>query len=382
MRRRTAMKHRKLRGGATLLLWLLATCLAGQDENAPLSPGRALHAEELSTNAPITAVTTAAKTVYVHCTRGGSISAALSKVAAPLVIEVRGICAEHVRIERSDVTLHGLDPASDGIRGVVTEPVPLAALEINHAARIRLENISVMESPGHGVSAEWSQLVMQNCRVERSTQAGLFVQGSSSVTATEVVASQNGRGGVEVGGSSGVDCLGCRLVDNATAAFSGGWLQLVQGEVAGGQGLVASGGWAWLLCDATDTRYPCSLDVSGDAASARRGGTVTLTRVQFKGRLSGWAGGILELSGAEQVSSDSLDRQNLMTDTATLATMKNGSLVSKLRSTKLTTFAHGTLKGETQLTGPLTCESGGDAWSDVAYSAGMVVGCEHVPTTP
>ena len=68
--------------------------------------------------------------MVVNCANGDSLQAAIDRESGPVTIEVRGICAENVLIARKQVTLHGLDPALDGIQGVAADPAPLGALVV------------------------------------------------------------------------------------------------------------------------------------------------------------------------------------------------------------------------------------------------------------
>jgi hypothetical protein len=377
-----------LRVGAAMLLCLAATSAPSQDENSPLARLKALKAERLSAAPQAAASTTPAKTVFVNCAKRGSISAALARNTGPLVIEVRGICQENVRIERSDVTLHGLDPANDGIRGVATDPLPPAAIEVNHASRIRLENISVTDSPTRGILARWSEMAMLNCRVERNALRGASIAFSSYMTGTEVVASQNGwsGNGSGIGSSEGsvVECLGCQLIDNFMAARSsyGGFITLWDSVVSGGRGITAAGGGAYvdLDCSAQETSYPCSLNVTGTAVSAGNWGSAALVDVgPFTGRVLAMSGNVV-LAGAQQVSTDTQFAPNFLSESSTLSVWAL-STASQLRDTLLNNFSHATLSDRTSLVGELTCYGGADVWSDTPYP-GQVSGCEHVPTLP
>jgi len=376
-----------LRTGFVLgaLLGLAATPLAGQDEASPRARWQALRAERLSAFPPAAVATTPAKTVLVDCTKGARISDALAQNAGPLVVKVRGICRENLRIERNDVTLRGRDPATDGVQGVAADPQP-SALEFYHANRISLENISISDSPGQGIGAWYSDLTMTNCRVERNGATGMLISAASGLNATGVVVSQNHSslfGGIHAQRQALVQCVDCRLEGNvpfaAFARFNA--VLILGGKVSGGKGIaVSSGAYGEVYCEGASVESECGIDVTDVAVDAEgEGSTAALYGVRpFTGRLNAWSGGRVDIWGAEQILPPG--STNDFAQSAWLSTYAGeGGAATSLGATRLDVFSRAALWAGTVLQDYLSCGNGSDAWSDSPYPAAQVSGCEHVP---
>ncbi len=386
------MKHTMLRVGAALLLCLAATHVTSQDASSPLAHLKALRAERLSALPQAAVSTTPAKIVYVYCAKGGSISAALAKNIGPLVIEVRGICAENVRIERGDVTLHGLDPASDGIRGVVTDPQPFAAVELHYANRTRIENIAIVDSPSGGLLAtSFTDVVMQNCRIEGNSKSGVYATGPSVIQMNGSVVSRNSFFGLSAFGGGYLSCVGCVVEDNArfAARCDGAASSLVLGDsiVSGTGGVFVSGCKdAYVDCVNYGTGHPCRLSVRPGTGSAKGqavlvgSGEVYLLGVPLTGFLAAFYGSTVYLDTVQQTETT---RANSFDSGSTLVTSVSwwpDAPESALLDTNVGVFSHAVLEAGTRLDGTLTCHSGGDAWADASVNTtGKVSGCEHVP---
>ena len=380
------MRHPILLAVGILLICSAATPAAGQDERTPASRLRALKAERVAARPQAASAAVPGKTVAVNCTKGETISAALVKNTGPLVIELRGTCRENVLIERSDVTLRGADPASDGIQGVTSVPQPDAALAIYHANRIRLENLFVADSPGAGMGAWYSMLQMVNCRIARNGGTGIHIS-LSSLDGTELVVSQNSGPGINSQRVGRVICLGCRLVDNAPAAtvHTGGFMTLWDTEVSGNQGIHAidAGSYIDVDCFTTVSNYPCSVNVQRNAIQAFGGGQAAVWGVgAFNGAVSAADGGLVGVYSSQQTLP--VGRINQIGDFARITTGKVdvGEPAAVLGTTHLGLFARGVLYDATELPGNFTCDSTADAWSDVPYPADKVGTCKNVPTTP
>jgi hypothetical protein len=369
------MKPSMLRVGAALLLCLAATSATSQEETSPLARLEALKAERLSTVPQATVSTTPAKSVVVNCAKGDSISAALAKNTGPLVIEVRGICQENVWIERSDVTLHGLDPASDGIRGVA----PPAAIEINYARRVKLVNISVTDSPLRGIVARYSDVAIGNCWVIRNVGTGVLGV-NAFVSGSELLASNNGGDGIRSDFAGYFVCEGCRLTDNgafAARSREGGVMDIYDSVISGNSGVGAGlGGRVDVTCSGLETSYPCSLEASGNAASAWVGSLARLWVPRFTGVIGATDNSEVQIWGGEQTTSNGA----VNWVGGRLTTGPWGAANTRLGTTNLFAFSRGVLYG-TELLGTLTCDSGADAWSDTLYPASKVSGCAHVLTS-
>ncbi|HYN22537.1 MAG TPA: hypothetical protein VE078_16375, partial [Thermoanaerobaculia bacterium] len=128
----------------------------GLEESAldlPLEPApRARKAEMLARRDSLRAAAPAKAPVpkVVDCGKGDSLQKAIENSLDGDVLEVRGLCNENVRIERRRLILQGIDPAVDGIRGVVTDPPAAAALEVWYSGFVRIENLSIRHTAAIG----------------------------------------------------------------------------------------------------------------------------------------------------------------------------------------------------------------------------------------
>ena len=386
-------RHLPVAVAVVLLLCSAALPVSAQEDGTPVSRLRALKAERLAARPQAAAVAAAAKTVVVDCTKGSTISAALDKNIGPLVVEVRGTCKENLRIERSDLTLRGADPSTDGIQGVTATSQPIAAVELNYANRIVLENLFVSDSPSGGVATWWSELVMRNCRIERNLGTGVHISAASGLEGTELVVSNNGTVGINSQRVSWVTCTGCRLENNAsTAATSrmGGFMTLWDTVVSGPGGIAAwdAGSYVDVDCVNVVSEYPCSINnTSGSVARAYGGGSTALWGVgAFTGLLTA-PGGEVAVFGGQQTRPD--NRANRINYFGRLTTGKaydaDGAQFggpTRLAQTELDRFSHAVLDEQTELAENLVCRSGSDAWSDSAYPAAKVSSCANVPKAP
>lgn len=341
-----------------------------------------------------------AKTVTVNCAKGESIQDAVDKDVGPLVVEVIGLCAENVRIERKAVTLRGADPATDGIQGVVADPPVATALAVVYSDAVRLENLSVRGGPAGGVGIWFSHAAVENCRITGNATTGLHLSSNSFLDAVELTLSENGARGLHVQRGATAFCTGCTLSDNAgfaAGAATGGLLALLDSVISGTSGLVATHeSYADIDCVHAVTDHPCGLAASFRAALASTGGTVALWGVgDFSGQLLGVDRSLINLVGARQVSTGhnpaGLPVSNLLTTDAMLWTEPvedELGVVQQSRlmgTTRVLGFSRALLTGATELDGSVLCDSAGDAWLDpaVALAPGSsVVGCEHAPPAP
>jgi hypothetical protein len=144
------------------------------------------------------------ETVSVDCAAGDTIGAALAASSAPaLVVEVHGLCAENVRLQRGNVTLRGTDPAVDGIRGI-SPAVGASAVRIEGASDVTIERLSLVEAhSGLGVTRDSTRVRVSACLLARNRTWGAEVGGAATFADTTMTG--NGYGGLWVGGSARVD---------------------------------------------------------------------------------------------------------------------------------------------------------------------------------
>ena len=346
-----------------------------------------------------TAPAKAPKTATVDCAKGDSLQAAIDQHPGDVTLEVRGLCNENVRVSQRKLTLHGLDPATDGIRGVAADPPVNAALEVWYSELVRIENLSISHPAGIGLGLWFSGVEAHNCRMVANARAGIHVSLSSFLDGTELILSNNGRAGLNVQRNSSAFCLGCRLENNTTWAAvsnSGSLLSVLDGVITGGRGLQSlTGSYADIDCVTEDSPYPCSLNVSRTAAFAIGDATAALYGAgPFAGQLFANDRGEIYLYGAQQTSTGVGPAGNPLpniveyfstliaepyfdaTDTAHQSQLAG--------STQLNTFSRALLLDGTVVNGTLSCASAGDAWADagVTVSGSPISGCDHVPPAP
>ncbi len=325
------------------------------------------------------------KSVLVRCDRGESLQAALDRNPTASVVEIRGICTENVRIERrSDLTLRGADPATDGLRGVADPPRD-ATLELRWGDRIAIENLSFNNGPSAGLGLWFTEATIDNCWFNDNENAGLHVSASSYVRATRLQAARN-RYGFNVQRQSNAVFQACDLIDNqwAHTVYSGGFSTLWDGVVSGPAGLYANGAGSYVDVDCyygPPTTHGCSLTVSNRAGFATAGGTVGFESAPFAGRLvaadgqiviggsqqAPLAGGLNTLTGSSQIN------------TAGWEDKAGNPLDAELAQTDLYDYSRATLDPGTVLLDSLWCFEASDALADGVEVAGKVFQCPHVP---
>lgn len=163
------------------------------------------------------AAAVAASPVVVDCAAGGSVGAALADsppVNKPVVIVVKGVCSEHVSVDRNDVTLvadanggglAGPDPATDVVR-VTGARVTIEGLAISGgrtgitgegAPGLKVSNVTVHNTGRNGITYTASSGQIANTTVQSVARDGVFVEGSS-VFITGSTVSNNARLGIAV----------------------------------------------------------------------------------------------------------------------------------------------------------------------------------------
>jgi hypothetical protein len=305
----------------------------------------------------------------VNCGQGNSsISSALSIPADHLTIEVSGLCQEHVRIERDNVTIVGTDRVTDGITGpALDDPLTQhALLRIDDARNVRLENLAIINGEGIGVETNGiASVEMVNCRVEGNASHGVQANGGGSliIYAEEDVAADGGllhimdsqlgeNGGIEVISLDGeIWCEGCTIDGDGyvSAEASGhGRIAFYDSDVLSGwhQGLIAVDGGTIRGEDSNAESTAITLWALRNAEITWEGGSVTgLVRAWAFSRV-GLADVVQTGTGTNEIYSDSY----LSADDS-----------SSLLNTELREFSKGSAAGGATF-GGLACESGSDFW--------------------
>lgn len=374
---------------------LLALGLGGLALPAGATPS-ARKAELLARAPRLQATPAAAKeggSPVVDCAKGDSLQEAIDKSADGDVLEVRGLCHENVRVMRKRLTLHGLDPATDGIAGLAAAEPSLAALEVWYSDGLRVENLSFVHPTGHGLGLWFSQGQALNCRMVGSAANGVHVSVGSGLSASGLTLSDNGSAGLNAQAGAQAFCSACEVHDNtrwAATASRGALLSLLDSTVTGLRGLLAQvNAYADIDCVTEDTGHPCSLNVTRTAGFAFLNSTAAMYGAgPFAGQLTAEDHGEIQLYGAQQtatgVGPSGNPLANFFDAFSTLfahPSPENG-LESQLKGhTQVSGFSRALLRSATTVDGTLACDSAGDAWKDpgVVVTGGPVTGCEHVP---
>lgn len=132
------------------------------------------------------------KTTRVDCGKGETIAHALAQGddRKPLVIVVKGTCAENVTIERDDVALQGESGAA-----IVAADAARSTIVVDGARRVLIEGLTV-SGGRHGISAFRNATVdLSACRLEYNAQFGVAASFGSTVIADDCLIQRNSNGG-------------------------------------------------------------------------------------------------------------------------------------------------------------------------------------------
>ena len=336
--------------------------------------------------------TAGAKTVAVDCTMGQKIQAAIDREDGPLVVDVHGICDENVNIVRKNVTLRGVDPLTDGIDGVVAVP-QLAALRLRYVEFAQVENLTIRNGPAAGVSAAFSTLVLENCRITGHAGPGIAASQGTFLDATGTTISQNGGQGVSVQTASRLFCHGCDVTGNggfAASGINGGVISLLNSVVTGQRGLSSIDSYVDIDCVSEASEHPCGLTVTGRAGQAFSEGVVAFFGAgDFTGQVEAGDGGTVHLLGARQLAGAEPGQgptaNNVGRFGKLIAAEESGLQSQLFGTTNVSDFGRLLLLNSTTLAGSIQCGSAGDAWLDptiIDAPGSSVTGCEHGALPP
>jgi hypothetical protein len=158
--------------------------------------------------------------IGVDCSTGtiGEVLAHKGDKSKPLVLRVRGNCAEQVIIERDDVTLEG-DSAGATITGSLT---------VDSGRRALISNLTVWNASGDAVSViNGGSATIRGSTIADNGGYGVSVRNGSFARVEDSVLSRNGRinteaSGIFVGTGSMARGLRNRMEGNANAGIEVG----------------------------------------------------------------------------------------------------------------------------------------------------------------
>lgn len=353
-------------------------------------------AEALAQRAQKRVKTTAAtKTIDVDCTKGDSVQEAIDKNSGTIVVEIRGVCVENVRIENRNVTLHGLSAANDGLQSPNTFP----ALVVQDSNETRLENLSLSNSPGTALQMLDSFVSMVNCVANNNNAVAPTLGGNAIIAstdsfldATNLTMANNQRNCVQAQRGASFFCHGCDFTSNtgwAATAATGGLLSLLRSTVTQRLGVRANlDAYADIDCISEMSAHPCSMQATGLAAQAFSGAVAFLYGAgDFTGQVSADDRAVVALYGARQLATGQPGQgpsRNGVSFNAHLyanaAFDVDPHLTSRLMGTDATHFARVLVTDDTEVAGTIHCSAAADAWLDdtvVAAPGSSITGCEH-----
>lgn len=296
-------------------------------------------------------------TVPVDCAAGDSINEALRQPAEELTIEISGICTENVVVSRSNVTLIGTDPSTDGIQGASGIPINNAVLVFGTFS-VTIENLQLTGAVG-GLGVDYAFAVrVINCRLENNSYAGAFLSGAN-VRFEDTVITGNGRRGVRMSQASFLNCIRCTIENNPAAgertgiqAFNGSHIYLSDSIVEGATGI-----------DTTASKVEAwggSGEIKGAATAIRAvdNASVRLGSISLTGALFVEVKSSAVLENTTQTMPGGSTAYNEIAVDSSLVVVGTASLAADV---EFQAFATGVFYEGTSVSGSLECYTGSDA---------------------
>ena len=329
-------------------------------------------------------------TVTVDCNKGESINQALTKSphVRNLTVEISGLCHENVVVTRDHVTLHGTDPAHDGIQADLSAEITDVALWVRQAQLVTVENLKL--TGGFSgllvTNVTLDSLRLINCRLESNGAYGAQLQ-NALVVAQDSTLSTNGNINAGVFGGSRFQCTGCTLADpqgtgalgtiRANAfAFTANRVLLTNCTLTNGG--ITSDDSLILLTDSSISGFGSGAQTIFAFGSS----SVALTRVQVTGSMVFNQGANAQLLGVTQTSSlinQMDDSAYVRIGDASPAVGGPPSIPSMVKGFTLRNFSKATLLQTSQITGNLNCIQGADAFCSTPTNVSGTSNCSLCP---
>jgi hypothetical protein len=329
-------------------------------------------------------------TVAVDCTKGESINAALTKNPGVrnLTVEITGMCTENVVVTRDHVTLHGTNPANDGIQADLSDEITDVALWVRGAELVTVENLK-LTGGFSGLLASNTGLTnthLVNCRLEGNSAYGAQLE-NALVQADDTTFSTNGNINAGVFAGSRLQCTNCTLADpqgsgplgtTRVNAFVFGANRLLLFNCTLTNGGITSDDSFVLMTDSTIT----GLAPGGNTIFAFGSSAIALTRVTVNGSMNFSQGANVQLLGVTQVTTIN----NVMDDSAYVrigdASPASGgppSIPSTLRGFVMRNFTRVSLLQTSHITGNFNCSQGADAFCSTPANISGTSNCGQCP---
>jgi len=329
-------------------------------------------------------------TVTVDCTKGESINAALTKspAARNLTIEITGMCTENVVVTRDHVTLHGTNPANDGIQADLNEEISDVALWVRGAELVTVENLKLTGGFSGLLTTNTglTNLRLINCRLEGNSAYGAQIE-NALVQADDTTFSTNGNINVGIFAGSRLQCTNCTLADPQGSGplgttrvnafvFTANRLLLTNCTLTNGG--ITSDNSLVLVTDSTLTGVPPGQNTIFAFGSS----SIGLTRVTVNGSMQFNQGANVQLLGVTQVTTIN----NQMDDSAYVrigdASPASGgppSIPSTLRGFVIRNFSKAVLLQTSHITGNFNCSQGADAFCTTPGNISGTSNCGQCP---
>jgi hypothetical protein len=329
-------------------------------------------------------------TLTVDCNKGDSINQALTKspLVRNLTVEISGLCHENVVVTRDHVTLHGTDPANDGIQADLSDEISDVALWVRQAQLVTVENLKLTGgfSGLLATNVTLDSLRLINCRLESNGAYGAQLQ-NSLVVAQDSTFSTNGNINAGVFAGSRLQCTGCTFADPQGAgpvgtiranvlAFTANRVLLTNCTLTNGG--ITSDDSLVLLTDSTISGFGSGVQTIFAFGSS----SVTLTRVQVNGSMVFNQGANAQLLGVTQTST----LINQMDDSAyariadaSPAAGGPPSIPSLVKGFALRNFSKATLLQTSQISGNFNCSQGADAFCSTPTNVSGTSNCGLCP---
>jgi hypothetical protein len=151
----------------------------------------------------------ATATVSVDCTAGDSINDALATPAVTLTIEISGICAEDVVVERNRVNLVGGNPLTDGIQPGPGD-VLNQALNLFNVHEVTVRNLSFSAAVVGFAINNSTFVFIDNVRIHNNYSVGFISGGSGVINLSNSFISDSLTGAIVSNGAS-LACTACEF---------------------------------------------------------------------------------------------------------------------------------------------------------------------------
>jgi hypothetical protein len=320
---------------------------------------------------PASSVTHSQKTnatVHVDCTKGDSINEALASQTkvAKLTIEIRGMCHENVVVTRDQVTLHGADPANDGIQAVVNVEPSDSALWVRGATLVTVENLTLTGGFSGLLATDANPPILRvmNCRITGNSSFGLQLENSLAFASDTTFDTVGNGAAAGVFFASRLSCNHCTFTAPATG--TGATLVVVNAIASIGPQSTFTGG-PIRSEDSTVGIVDGTINISAanvPSVNSVRNSSLTMTRVQVTGRMFFGEGSTAALNAVTQAPVSGLPNEATFGSTVVVGSAGQPgppNINSTLGNFDVEDFARFVLRQGSTIDGNLICRSGGDA---------------------